>query len=177
MQPALSTLFEEIESQRQKLFDSLSHLPVEKLNQPFRAGKWSMAEILSHLLAAEKLSLQYLQKKIQGIEQVEDSGWWEEIKMGLFIASQRLPGLKFKAPKRVVESTPVIRDLHTLKNEWDRVRNELKTLLEAVPDNRVNRKIYKHVRIGYINLKQTLIFFREHTIHHIPQIFSQIRNS
>jgi uncharacterized damage-inducible protein DinB len=177
MQPTLTKLFDEIESQRQKLFDSLSALSVEQLNMPPRHGKWSMAEILSHLLAAEKLSVQYLQKKILGIEQAEDSGWREEIKMSLFIASQRLPGLKFKAPKKVVESTPIIRDLHTLKNEWDRVRNELKALLETVPHDRVNRKIYKHVRIGYINLKQTLIFFREHTIHHIPQIFSQIRNS
>ncbi len=174
MHRSLTKLFDDVESQRQKLFDSLNGLSSEKLNLPSRAGKWSIAEILSHLLAAERLSLQYLRKKIQGIEMVEDSGWWEEIKMLFFIASQRLPGLKFKAPKGVVEGTPTLRDLQTLKHEWDLVRSELKKLLEQVPDNRINRKIYKHVRVGYINIKHTLIFFREHTVHHLPQIFSQI---
>ena len=177
MKEQLGRLYDDLELQRRKLFDSVSGLRTDQLIRPSIPGKWSVSEILSHLLTAERMSVQYIQKKVLGIEQAADSGLWEEFKMILFILSQRLPGLKFKAPKRVVENTRIINDLPTLKKEWDAVRIELNNLLRQIPDNRIKRKILKHVRVGYINIIHTLIFFREHMLHHTPQIRSQIRHT
>jgi hypothetical protein len=50
------------------------------------------------------------------------------------------------------------------------VRNELKTMLEKFGDDQLKRKIYKHVIAGKLNILQTLLFFREHVIHHQQQI-------
>jgi hypothetical protein len=84
--------------------------------------------------------------------------------------SQRIPGIKFKAPGKVVESTTRYHNLSIITNEWDLVRSEFRSLLEKIPDQYVNRMIYKHVRVGYLNMKHGLMFFREHIHHHTPQI-------
>ncbi len=147
----------------------------EDLNK--RPGnKWCVAEILSHLITAEKMSLRYIQKKILGIEQIADTGVWEEVKINLLKISQRLPGLKFKAPQSVIDNTPVYRDLTTLHHEWSNLREELHSLLEKIPDHYRKRKIYRHVYAGYLNIGHALVFLREHISHHTPQILKLVNN-
>jgi uncharacterized damage-inducible protein DinB len=170
MNYSFQKLFAQIESQRKETLDSVRDLTNEQFNKPAVPGKWSIADILSHLVGAERMSLHYVQKKIQGVAETKDSGLKEELKMLLLIVSQRVPGIKFKAPRKVVESTTPYHDLATITNEWDQVRNEFKLLLEKIPDQYTDRMVYKHARVGYLNMKQGLRFFREHIIHHTPQI-------
>ena len=170
MHPSLQKLFSELETQRKRTVESVKTFSHEQLHKTPFPGKWSAAQILNHLVTAEQLSLRYMQKKIQGIKEVPDSGLWEEVKINLLKISQRLPGLKFKAPKGVVENMTQYPDLTTLVAEWDNVRSELKSLLEKIPDDLINRKIYRHTIAGYLNAKHSLLFFREHITHHTPQI-------
>lgn len=168
MNKSLLTYFTQLELLKDNLLKELHSLPVEKLNSA-PAGKWSIAQIVAHLITAERLSIQYMQKKIQGVEQAGDSGIVEELKLIVLIISQRLP-FRFKAPKMVKELTPTLSSLPELTAEWDRVRTDLKQLLEKIPDHLVKRKIYKHVVAGKLNSRQAVLFFREHLIHHLPQI-------
>lgn len=170
MHPAFQELFNEIESQREKTLDSVRHLTEGQLNKPFAPGKWSISQILSHVITAERMSLLYIQKKVQGVKEASDTGLWEEIKINLLKISQRLPGLKFKAPQRVVDNTTVYSNLTSITKEWENVRSEFKSLLEKIPNQYTNRRLYRHPRAGYLNVKHALIFFREHIIHHTPQI-------
>ena len=170
MHSPFQKLFDEIESQRKSILDSLRHLTADQLNKTPGPGKWSVSQILSHLITAERMSIMYMQKKIQGIKLAVDTGFWEEIKINLLKVSQRLPGLKFKVPQRVMENTMFYSDLATIIHEWDLVRGELKLLLEKIPDQYVNRSVYRHPFAGYLNIRQALIFFREHIIHHTSQI-------
>jgi uncharacterized damage-inducible protein DinB len=165
----LSTLFLELENQRTLLINSLREVEREKLNLS-KNGKWSVSQILNHIVSAERLSIDYLQKKIQGINEAGHSGIKEELKMLLLIVSQRLPGLKFKAPRAVVEITPSTSDLAVLSKQWEDVRADLKALLEKIPAGQEKKLIYKHVRAGRLNIIHALKFFREHVIHHTPQI-------
>ncbi len=170
MHTSLQNLFDEIEIQRKKMLDSVKTFSQEELNKVLHPGNWSAAQILSHLITAEQLSLRYMQKKIQGIKEAPDSGLWEEVKINLLKISQRLPGLKFKAPQNVMEHMAQYQELTTITTEWEKVRGELKSLFEKIPDDQINRKIYRHVLAGYLNAKHSLIFFREHLTHHTPQI-------
>jgi uncharacterized damage-inducible protein DinB len=165
---SLKKKFDLLEVQRKTLLHSLQSQSAEKLSQQ-PAGKWSINQVIAHLITAERLSLAYLKKKIQAVDEVEDTGLIEELKMIALIISQRLP-FKFKAPKMVVENTPQPKGISQLELEWEQVRNELKSLLETIKDHQINRKIYNHVVAGKLNIKQTLIFFSEHIIHHQPQI-------
>jgi hypothetical protein len=170
MNNSIRILFNKIELQRKDLLSSVDHLTEDQLNHRFIAGKWTIAEIISHIIAAEKLSLLYLHKKILAIESTKDSGWWEEVKINLLKISQRLPGLKFKVPRVVEDKMTLYKNIPALTAEWDLVRMDLKKFLEEIPDQYANRMIYRHVRAGYLNTKHALIFFREHIIHHAPQI-------
>ena len=166
----LRQLFLEIENQRKETLNSVKDITPAQLNKSPFPGKWSAAQIFSHLITAESLSLRYMQKKIQGIQDTADSGMLEEIKINLLILSQRLPGLKFKAPKAVIDNMVQLSDLNSISAEWSKVRDELATLLEKIPDDQTNRKIYRHALAGYLNVKHSMMFFREHLIHHGVQL-------
>ena len=168
MNTKLQKQYLELEAKRAKLLGEIAQLSIEKLNHS-QPGRWSINQIIAHIIAGEKLSVAYLQKKIGAINEVENTGIYEEFKIIALILSQRLP-LKFRAPRVVVENTTQTTDLLQLVKEWDSVREELRQLLEKVNDDQIKRKIYKHVRAGKLNLQHALIFFREHIIHHYPQI-------
>lgn len=168
MNSKLQHLFDSLETDRINLMSALKTLSPDKL-QRAPEGKWSIHQILAHIIAAEKLSVMYLNKKILGIKEVEDTGLLEEIKMVLLQISQRLP-LKFKAPRVVVENTHAYASMEELTKDWGKTRVELKTLLEKFEDTHIRKKIYKHIRAGRLNIQHALMFLREHIIHHTPQI-------
>jgi uncharacterized damage-inducible protein DinB len=168
MNKRLQHYYENIENQRQSLLLPLRKVPHERLNhQP--DGKWSINQIIAHLISAENLSLQYLNKKILGVQEAKDTGLLEEAKMLLLSISQRMP-LKFKAPRVVVEHTARENDFEKLAQAWDLSRSELEGFLNRMDDQHLKRKIYKHVRVGMLNVQHALKFFGEHVAHHAPQI-------
>jgi uncharacterized damage-inducible protein DinB len=172
MNPKLQQLFDQLEADRTQLLSQVEKITPEQFQQSVN-GKWSIQQILAHLLVAEKLSMQYLFKKAKSIEEAENTGVVEELKMVALILSQRLP-FKFKAPKGLNEVTPTL-NLQQLTIQWRQDREELKTFLEKITDAQLKRKIYRHVRAGLLNVQQMLIFFREHYIHHLPQIKKLMR--
>jgi hypothetical protein len=174
MNAHLLQLFDELEKQRQQLLSEVKSASPDTWHRA-PAGKWSVLQILAHLLQAERLSLQYMRKKALGIEQATDAGWWEDVKMLALKISQRLPGLKFRAPRVVVDTTPAYTTLADLERDWDALRNELHNFVSAIPDSYTHRKIYRHVFAGRLSAPQALIFFGEHIVHHLPQIKARLQ--
>jgi uncharacterized damage-inducible protein DinB len=166
----LQELYDNIENQKTAVFDLIAGLSDEQLNQQPPTGKWSISQIISHLIVAERLSLNYVQKKIQGVDKLKDSGLAEELKMIVLKVSQRIEGIKFKAPQHVVDHTIVYSNVEELKSEWMKTRKDFRQLLEQIDDKHLKRKIYKHAVAGYLNIQHAVMFFREHATHHIPQI-------
>ncbi len=175
MNKLFTPVFHELEKQREEILQSVSHLSDEAFGRAPQPGKWSVAQILTHILTSEKLSLAYMKKKIQGIDQLKDSGVMESLRLWLLIVSQRIP-VKYKAPKVVVENTPETLSLNQLTEEWTNLRKELATFLSAIDDKYARRVIYKHPMAGRFDVRQTLIFFREHIHHHRPQIERILRH-
>lgn len=168
MNPKLLSLFNNLESQRNSLLNDIKSVSKEKLNA-HPPGKWSTNQVLAHIVTAEQLSISYLKKKFQGINDVSDTGLLEELKMLTLYISQRLP-FKFKAPKVVVDNTPVFEDFDQIEAAWSKTRTDLKDLLNQFNDFQLARKVYKHPVAGKLNIQQALKFFGEHIIHHQPQI-------
>lgn len=168
MEPTLNHSFQQLENQRQSLLKRIQGLSRQQLNN-HPEGKWSIAQVLSHIIASEQLSVRYLNKKFLGIHELPDSGLVEEIKLIILIISQRLP-LKFRAPGVVVENTTVYQSPEELTKAWDKTRGEMKEILFRFKKDQLNRKVYKHPYAGMLNVKQALRFLREHIIHHTPQV-------
>lgn len=168
MNTNLQKLFDSLESQRNTLLNEIKLLSPDKLNKHV-PDKWSTGQVLAHIITAEQLSINYLKKKIQGINETKDTGILGEVKMWVLIISQRLP-LKFKAPKGVVEKTPAFETSEQIEQAWNQTRNDLRELLSQFNDTHLNRAVFKHPVAGKLNIQQTLRFFGEHIIHHQPQI-------
>jgi hypothetical protein len=136
-------------------------------------NKWSINQIIAHLISAEQLSIKYMSKKMLGIDRAGDTGFYEELKMLLLQISQRLP-FKFKAPKMVIENTRPDLNITGLIEQWDLVRAELKALLEKMEDHQIKREVYRHLALGLFNIQHAVKFFGEHVAHHTPQIRRQL---
>ena len=175
MQAILQKQLENLEAQRIALLHLLNGISKEQFHKA-PVGKWSLAQVLSHLVTSEKLSVGYLNKKIQAINETGNTGMFEELKMLALIISQRLP-LKFKAPKVVVENTSTYQTLPEIEEAWQKTREDLKALLSKFNDRQLKKKIYKHPVAGRLNIMQTLRFFQEHIIHHTPQIKNLLKQN
>ncbi len=170
---SLLHLFDSLETQRNELLSITRHLSREQFNA-HPEGKWSIARIMSHLIASEQLSVSYLNKKMQGIKEAPDTGFKEAFTMMMLVISQRLP-LKFKAPNVLAENTHLYETSEQLTEAWEKVRKELKQTLTRFEDDQLKRKVFRHPIAGMLNIKQTLRFFNEHISHHTPQIIHLLR--
>jgi DinB superfamily len=168
----LQKFFSSIEQQRAALLRELKSAAPETLVQS-KNGKWSISQIVRHMITAERLSVGYISKKINAIGEVENTGLLSELKLLIFIVSQRLP-FKYKAPATLGDQPTNYPNIEALEKDWDDARADLKRLLENFPSSGLKKKIYRHPVMGRCNILHALIFFREHIIHHWPQIKRQL---
>jgi uncharacterized damage-inducible protein DinB len=169
-------VFEQLELQRSEILSVVAALDNDFLTRSPRRNKWSIMQILTHVMTAEELSIHYMQKKVLGIDQVGDSGPVETIKFVVLKMSQRVP-LKYTAPKIVVSNTPTQITFPQLKARWDANRRDLKKLLDSIPESKSKRLIFKHVVVGRLDVLQAMQFFLEHFNHHLPQITSILKHN
>lgn len=168
MNAHLHKVFNKAEQERKDILKLVSSQPEEQLfSHP--ENRWSISQILTHLIASEKMSLQYMKKKSLGVDKLENSGLIEELKILLLKVSQRLP-LKYKAPKILHENTPEALPLNQIQNQWEESRMELMSFLCSIDPKNTKKKIYKHPVAGRLDVIQAVTFFREHVNHHLPQI-------
>lgn len=172
MNAQLNSLFQLLEEQRAALLKPLQTLTPEHLNRSLNQ-KWSISQVAGHVVQAEKMSLAYMSKKINAINEVGNTGLLNELVLGVFIISQRLP-LKYKAPKNLGDKPPAYADVIALEQDWNASRQTLKLFLETIPDRGIHKKIYRHPIMGRCSVIHALKFFREHLIHHQPQIMRQL---
>ncbi len=176
MHSQLQLVFDSLEKEKERLISQVSTLSSEEYFRIPAPGKWSVAQIMTHLMVAEYLSLGYMRKKSQGIEQAKDSSAMTEAKFRFYNIVQRLP-IKLKAPKAILDNTPEPLSLSDLEIHWKRSRNKLKTFLESIEDRHIYRLIFKHAFAGRLNVMHAVRFFIEHIHHHRPQIEKIMRPS
>jgi len=177
MNSVFQKVFDELERQRNAIISEVKNVSAEKYNQAPAEGKWSLGQILTHILTAERLSIAYMKKKYQGADQTDNSGIMASLRLILLIISQRIPILKFKAPKVVVENTPPVLPLQDLVEKWNAQRTDLKLFLEGMEEKNYKKLIYKHPIAGRLDARQAMVFFGEHIIHHTPQIKRIVHSS
>jgi hypothetical protein len=164
--------FNLLEKSKADILKLLSPVDEGKFNKG-RENKWSLGQILIHIITSEKLALQYMRKKSLGIDALEDSGFIEPLKLALLKISQRLP-IKYKAPEGIREKTPEPASKEELFQAWTNARSELKEFLESIHEKNINRKIFKHPIAGMFNVIQGIAFLREHLLHHKPQFLKLV---
>jgi uncharacterized damage-inducible protein DinB len=167
MNQKVQHIFDLAEVDRIKILNLVSGMSEEKFLQR-KNRKWSVSQILSHVITAERLSLLYMKKKSLGKKDIDNAGVWEEIKFSILKISQRLP-LKYKAPQ-VLNEEPKALPLQEIVKQWQTVRKDFAQFADSLEGEDVKKKIYKHPFAGRLNVMHAIAFFREHANHHLPQI-------
>lgn len=168
MNPRFQKSFNKLERQREQMFKMIKNVSDDVYrNSP--NGKWSIAQIVIHLLTSERLSIGYMKKKSLGMESLKNSGIKQTMVSVILKISQRIP-VRYKAPGAIVENTPEALALEEIVHKWDRARADLKQFLEEIPENYSRRLIFRHPIAGMLNAEQALKFMYEHINHHLPQI-------
>lgn len=168
MEAQLQKLFNDLETQRFQLLAYVSTIDSAKLNLIPAAGKWSINQIIYHLILAEELSYKSIKAKVLTDTNFEKIGFKHQLRvllLRLFLRSSK----KFKAPL-AVSDLPDNLILSELSIKWNQSRQNLKELLESLPENLRNKSIFKHPVAGKLSIYGGLNFFHEHVRRHHNQI-------
>lgn len=168
MNASLNKEFLQLEEERKKLLNELKQYSDDIINKKPAPEKWSVAEVIAHLITAEEMSLKYLLKKTQdtsreGKEGVKHQFRWLLVKIVFAF------DIKFKAPD-IVEPKLGYQSLADLEIHWTKVRQQTLELLGRLSDEELNKTLWKHAIAGKMNLHHMVEFFGTHYRRHKMQI-------
>jgi uncharacterized damage-inducible protein DinB len=158
-----------------RLLHRLEGIDDGRLNRRPAEGGWSALQTLHHLLLAEALSLHYVQKKLVYATDLEPSGWRHRFRSMLVTMSLRSP-LRFRAPATIsAENLPEQSTLGEVREQWQVVRTDWTRFLQDLPDDVLQKAVYRHPRAGRLTWAGMLAFFRAHLSRHTRQIERALR--
>ena len=168
MNTQLEKKFLQLEAERKNLFNDLKNYSDEIINKKPSPEKWSLSEVIAHLITAEEMSLKYLSKKIQDTSKEKPEtlkGKYRWLLVQIVFAFN----IKFKAPE-IVEPKMGYQSLAALETKWSEVRNLTLQVLQKLSDEELNKTLWKHALAGKMNLHHMVQFFGVHFNHHKKQI-------
>lgn len=168
MNTRLEKLFHRMEANRAALLSSLEMFSENQLAYKPTGDRWSIKEVIQHLILSEQGTHRYLMKKNQAafLPPAGLTATLRSIGLTLFL---RLP-IKFKVPSRANVVPGGDASFSQLKQEWEETRQHLRQFIAELPPERRRVLIFRHPFMGYFNIYQTLRFIEEHIRHHLRQI-------
>jgi DNA gyrase/topoisomerase IV subunit A len=157
-----------LEEERTELFTKLEKLDGRILNYKPAADKWSIVQIVFHLVKTEKLVVISINRELKNIDTSKKLGMKERLS-ALLLNTALKTNFKFKAPE-IVRNVPVEYDINELITKWITVRNNLKQALEKLNSDSINKFVFEHPYSGKLDAVQTLNFLHNHFNHHLKQI-------
>ena len=162
----LNTLDEEL----RLLLRDLKKFSDGDLNWQPKAGKWSVLQVMQHLMRAELLSHKYVEKKLSFNPTLKRAGLLSFFNRLLLRFYLKLP-FRFKAPEAVAdEQFPEKAAFWDLVKQWNEQRAALRDYLGGLPDELFKKAIYKHPFGGRMSLGGMLTFHISHFRRHRKQI-------
>ncbi|RIJ42125.1 DinB family protein [Pontibacter oryzae] len=174
MIPKLENKYLRLEQTRNRLLDELEALTDEQLNTAAPGGKWSLNQHVAHLIMVDEVTLNSIQYKLKQPGTLKPAGFSQALK-ALLLKVALLSGRKYKAPAPVAD-VPDHSDLQDLRHNWNNARFALEDTLTALNPDQIDKCLFKHPRVGPLNVLQTLAFLQDHFDHHQKIMQQQIRD-
>ena len=166
MLPKLQVHFDNLERKRQLLFTELARLSEEQLRFQPAAGKWSLLEVVHHLLLVERMVVSSAaDRPVRGRERRS-----LRARIGYAAVCMVLGlGVRVKVPLRsAVPETGA--SLGELEEEWDRTRVDLRCCLDGISERTMGHTLVRHPIGGPLNAVRTVSFLTRHFDHHGRQV-------
>lgn len=174
MHAQLSENYQELVKMKDHLLDDLAGWDIEILQKKPDEMRWSVVQIVNHLILVERMSLVYIKKKYPAINELGEEGLKQKLAMKGMKLAQRSTK-KFKAPSAVGQPQNED-DLEQLKVEWTKAQGDLKVFLEDYPDKYLKKLLFKHPFVGRLSLAQMMKVNLYHMVRHKSQIDSLLKN-
>lgn len=153
-----------------ELLKILKDYSEKTLNKKPGQNKWSVIQVMNHLILVEGYGKSYVEKKLSfnpKLQKAGIGGTWRKFIMSTIV---KFP-FKIKAPDLVTgDNLPVESGFWETAKKWKQQREELRTFLEAIPQDHFNKELYKHPLAGKMSLYGLMDFNVAHFKRHKKQI-------
>ena len=154
-----------LDKELEMIFSLLGKYSNKEINFKPNLKKWSIGENLYHLWLTEISTENYIRKKTSFPENLTDVNLISKIKLQILYFIFFI-GIKFKAPKILVDPIPKNVDLKDLKKKWLKSRKSFRLLINSLDKKVLNKGILRHPLVGRINMEMTLDFTFYHFKNH-----------
>jgi hypothetical protein len=166
--------FDSLTQKRAALLQHLGSMPNKVLS--FKAGpdKWSIVEVIEHLVLAETNLLEQLSANIPVSTLDPKSRTPEKHQIVIKVMEGDIP---VDVPDESVEPHGCM-TMDALINQWDDIRIKLRYLLASINAENVDDPVYRHPYGGPLDIFETLHFFDVHFdnhMRHIDRILAQTK--
>ena len=176
LNPKLEKRLKLLDKKLNLLLEELKYYSEDQLNRKPGEGKWSVIQIMHHLLLAETGSYNYLQKKLGHDPDLGNAGilsWFRKKGLKFFLWAP----FKWKAPQTIGdEYLPDRAGFWDTAKLWSEQRTALKTFLKTLPPEVFKKEAYKHPRAGRMDIIGMVGFFDQHFDRHHKQIRNIIKD-
>ncbi len=175
MKKSVKNQLDSLNSDLSALFRDLKKYSDDDLNWKPGEGKWSVLQIMEHLILAESLSQQYLEKKLSFDPKLKNANILSAMR-SMFISFYLNTPIKVKAPAAVLESLPEKSTFWELVKQWKQNRENLETFLNSLPPEIFKKQVYKHPLGGRLSIGNMMTFHKNHFKRHKRQIENILKN-
>lgn len=146
---------------REDLWKSVDGLSNEQLNEKVGEDRWTIAQVLEHLLLIEENAV----KGIKAALTSEENATSPQKPVHLTVdRSRKVPAPSF------LEPTDEYQTLESLKERMTKSREALKETIKGKSDTDLTQKSFKHPVFGLLDVKQWISFIGYHEQRHLEQI-------
>ena len=151
---------------RRSLLDQMKALDPALLVAKPIAGKWSIIEIVEHLVLAERAVLKGLPDPSRLVEQNRDFGSRVRYALVLFILTSGIP-VRTPSPAMVPQGDRGLAELHRL---WDESQRWLRSCIACLGPEAGRKAVFEHPIAGPLTVSQAVRMGQVHVDGHVRQI-------
>lgn len=166
MDAKLREKIDEFEKKRISLLDEVEALDETRLRARPIEGKWSILEIIEHLVIAEREVLGGLPKYDALADQRQSLRNGLMYRVVMFVLRYGIP-VKAPSKKMLPQSELSLADL---RRRWDENQQWFRTLVEMLDEEGLKKAFFRHPVSGPININQAVEMSLAHIDSHTRQI-------
>jgi len=164
--PNIQKQHESFKKKREDLLQQLGSLSSEVLSFKAAPDKWSIVEVVEHLVIAEKDLLKQLSTNVPTSTLDPESKTPEKYQTVIKVMVRDIP---VDVPDESLQPHGRL-PLNELLRLWDAMRKRLAELLAEIKSENIGNPVYRHPYGGPLDISETLQFFEVHFDNHMRHI-------
>ena len=166
--------FDSLDKKYTKLLQDLSSLTDEALNFKAGADKWSIVEVIEHLVMAEENMLEQLTGTASATTLDPQDRSAKNFHIVIKVMTKDIP---VDVPDESMEPHSQF-SLEDLLGRWDDTRQKTRAYIEGINSENAGDLVYRHPFAGPLDMAETLRFIDVHFdnhMRHIDKIKAQVK--